>query len=523
MREGRVAELIQQYSSGSLSESGFEELEEALRESSKYRRFLVETRALEVDLRDHFSGVRGLVHEFSGVRDNLRKRRGPIGKARALVAGGIFIAIAWAVFTVGWRQWYERPAVDRGVAVLTRSIDAHWDGPSWSDGEGLSPGTVRLGSGTVELEFYSGASVILEAPAELDLVSEDRGNLKQGKLRAEVPLHARGFTISTPEIEVVDLGTSFGIEVGADLGTRVHVFDGEIEIFRPGQPGVTPRGESLLAGDGREIGPDGRSSVISVDEGRFLSRDQFDRIVSKRQAKRYRRWTGLSSRLMRDDSVIAYYDFELDIDWPRSLVDRSIGGSEGSNGIVVGAARVTGRWPEKSALDFKRPSDRVRIRLPGMERSITLVAWVRIDGLDNRYNSLLLSDGWGRAGALHWQIRNDSQIVFSVSRGNRGGKMDFAAPFPMTPSDFGRWTQVGLVYDGEKHTVTHYRDGAPIGNLNRSLAELEIGGAEIGNWSPPKRRGREVRNFNGRIDEFVIYRRALSGSEMKSRFLQGMP
>ncbi len=520
--EKRIGGLIDGYCSGCLSEAEFGELEDVLRRSPEWRRRLIEARSLDADLRGLVSGLPELVREDIAPpvgRHRLARLNWRVG---ALAASFLIPALALALIT--GRVLSGRSLVDPGIAVLTRSIDAEWRGQGWHPGDAVAPGRLMLERGTAELEFYSGAAVILAAPAELELVSEDRVHLREGKLRAEVPPQARGFTVVTPEIKLVDLGTSFGIEVEEGRRTGIHVFDGEVELYRADGVTAETKAESLSAGDAREFGADGGSRRIDADEGRFLSRSDFDRMAVERREQRFRQWREFSAGLSQEPEVIVSYPFQTDSLSARTLRNESPHGAGWGDGSIIGATWTSGRWPGKTALDFKRPSDRVRIQIPGNRDSLTLIAWIRIDGFDNKHSSLLLSDGWARPGAMHWQIRSDSTIGFSVSRGRGAGKRDFVAPFVMTPVDFGRWTQVALVYDSGSREVTHYRDGIVSGRSSAdSWIPLEIGAAEIGNWTPPNRRKREVRNFNGRIDELVIFGEALASDEIRAHFEVGRP
>jgi hypothetical protein len=47
-------------------------------------------------------------------------------------------------------------------------------------------------------------------------------------MTADVPRRAFGFAILAPGVDFVDLGTSFGVNVGGDGRTELHVFDGEV-------------------------------------------------------------------------------------------------------------------------------------------------------------------------------------------------------------------------------------------------------------------------------------------------------
>ena len=60
----------------------------------------------------------------------------------------------------------------------------------------------------------------------------NRGFLKKGRLTAEVPRPATGFVINTPLMNVVDLGTRFGLTVKFNGETEVHVMQGVVEASR---------------------------------------------------------------------------------------------------------------------------------------------------------------------------------------------------------------------------------------------------------------------------------------------------
>ena len=117
---------------------------------------------------------------------------------------------------------------DNGVAVVTRVVSVDWGGADVKKvGDTLPPGMLVLKQGLLQLEFYSGALLVLEGPAKLDLISADEVICHKGKVRAHVPPPAHGFTVLSPQFELVDLGTEFGVEVGANGATEVHVFDGK--------------------------------------------------------------------------------------------------------------------------------------------------------------------------------------------------------------------------------------------------------------------------------------------------------
>ena len=74
-----------------------------------------------------------------------------------------------------------------------------------------------------------GATVYIEAPARFDAVSGNRLLLRNGRLSASVPPEGLGFTVDTPDAEVIDFGTEFSIEVESSA-SEVHVFEGLVRV-----------------------------------------------------------------------------------------------------------------------------------------------------------------------------------------------------------------------------------------------------------------------------------------------------
>ena len=77
--------------------------------------------------------------------------------------------------------------------------------------------------------------------------------------------------------------------------------------------------------------------------------------------------------------------------------------------------------------------------------------------------------------------------------------------------------QIAFVFDGRQGTVTQYFDGVAAGAPARLPGtRLVTKSLEIGNWTPMSGDPLEpIRNFNGRIDEFALFSRALSAEEVR--------
>ena len=109
-----------------------------------------------------------------------------------------------------------------GVAILTQAWGLEWDDPDSAvkTGRELPKGVIEIAAGLAQLEFKSGAIVIIEGPAKLDLQTKDAAFCHHGKIRAIVPEQATGFQISAKQLEVIDLGTEFGMNVALPAKSR---------------------------------------------------------------------------------------------------------------------------------------------------------------------------------------------------------------------------------------------------------------------------------------------------------------
>ena len=140
-----------------------------------------------------------------------------------------------AIATVSWMSpsLWESPQKGWTLAArVVNTVDCQWKQGGIRPGTGsfLIPGQkLELELGLIELEFSSGAQVILEGPAEFTINGENSSNLALGRLAAAVPKGAEGFTVETPNMDVIDLGTEFGVVVEEDGNIDVHVFKGLVQ------------------------------------------------------------------------------------------------------------------------------------------------------------------------------------------------------------------------------------------------------------------------------------------------------
>lgn len=160
--------------------------------------------------------------------------------SRLLVPAALAATILLLVF--GFAHWWSRSPVESTtesarapyIAVISQAVGAYEDGIAIRAGQEVISGQLNLDRGLVRLEFFSGATVVVEGPATVDLIDEMRVVLLRGVVTARIPESAIDFVVDTHTARVVDLGTAFGVAVADDGTTDVVVFEGEVSVRKKG-------------------------------------------------------------------------------------------------------------------------------------------------------------------------------------------------------------------------------------------------------------------------------------------------
>lgn len=414
------------------------------------------------------------------------------------------------------------------VAMLQEEIDAVWQGDAPGTGSSLTPGPLKLSSGMASLEFASGARILLEGPAEIELLSGNEVSCHSGNLLATVPPPAHGFAIRTPFSRVVDLGTVFGLQVRSAGDSLVKVMQGEVEIHANGSP--------LLLTDDKAATVDssGNTRTVTASDAQFPSVANFnDRIAASRVAIASR-WKAASESLARDPATLLAYHFSEAHPSARSVRNYAPGASIHSHASLVGTGWTDGRWPGKRALEFSRRGDRMLFRLNGTHPATTLMAWVRVDSLQNLYQILLMPDAY-RPAALSWMLDGTGNLRLAITNGKSSPGEPEAWDGPVrahaiSDLDLGRWVFLASTYDSTSGSVRHYRDGTLIGQGTfGGHMPVVFGTYTFGNWDQgdrnvARKQGPDAyRNFNGRLDEIAILSRALNEEEIQAFYQAGKP
>ncbi|XAM01393.1 FecR domain-containing protein [Phycisphaeraceae bacterium D3-23] len=242
---------------------------------------------------------RGLAQRREKARRAAMSRRGERpgehGVARAVVipkalAYSVAAAVAFGLIFAGYAGWLggkqsatptlvEQQDADTAgqslppvVAHLVGGRGVRWANHTRSTRPGtpLRKGMLQLDAGIAEVRFESGAVATFRGPALIDLRGDNRMALIEGAMVANVPKDAYGFTVDTPTMRVVDLGTEFAMTADAAGDSAVQVFAGEVTAAAFDTQGHLGEAGSVKSRDGLAIDADTRvARTIEVDGRAF--------------------------------------------------------------------------------------------------------------------------------------------------------------------------------------------------------------------------------------------------------------
>ena len=529
MSEQRLAELLERYFDRSLSVEEKSELKSALLHDPAARhRFwqATEWRALfhqwgemetgrvtaeEVDRKgmttvpSRGAAIRKAAASYSPTRSRSRTSSSRRPWIRWAVAAAAIVIFALLVGP----SWWQNTA-----ATLVDTADASWAG-AMTDlriGAELKPRMLKLERGLAVIAFKNGARVVLEGPAELELLGADRAALRSGRLRARVPEIAHGFTIQAPGFTVVDLGTEFGCVASPDGSGEVHVLTGAVNISAAATSSTIRESEAVKLGGGKATKMPARPSA-------FVSEEEMSRRRLAQSGDPLGAWRIASRELNRHPAMVVHFDFETSSNGV--LPNQSPNAEPGSGAGIHGPQLAQGRLRGKSALSFTRPDDRLRVRVNRNFDELTLLAWIRPDDVAER-QYLVKSTGPFTVGDVDWYLYRDGSMGFGLhaslaSDPSRGWAWIHSQTRALKPK---QWALLASVIDGAQGKVTHYVNGESVGSgVLDSRAPIRMGEIDIG--AAPASPSGSTASFRGLIDEFAILATAMDPNEVRRVYEQG--
>lgn len=447
----------------------------------------------------------------------------------------ILLAAAAMVFVIVYAH-IAPVKTNSPIGRLTKTVDAQWQDASGQIAPGceLYAGPMSLLRGYAEITLEGGAVVIVQAPCRLTLESAQQIFLQEGKIVAALEEPGeQTFVVRSPTASVVDYGTEFGVQVDARGETQTYVYRGQVQIRDSSDPVKFMRGLLLKAGQGAAA--DAKHNLVSrnVDPKQFVRADELEARYQAHRNNGYYRWKVLIYQLHRDPSLAAHYFFEKSQTDPDRLVNAVFPDSVSQQGVFgdkgrCGPTWTQGRWPQKAAVCFERGKDHTIVIPPDADLSIasplTLCTWVCFPNAD-RWGGHLISCRDNHR--INYQFSLFDEYYLYNYQKNRfefrqydklGGKGFYSRPFvPET----GRWYHLAMTYDGSE--IRLYVNGELFqtefytGLTAASPAEIILGAVKIGEYTMTEG------DFDGIVDELLIFRRALPEAEIRTLYEVGKP
>ncbi|QDT69292.1 FecR protein [Planctomycetes bacterium MalM25] len=258
MTESELHKLIAGWLDGRITPKDHARLQQELKESQSARRVYHECLTVHAELTNRSAADRHLqsmtLFEDDSTGETtpaVTRNASPRAYAAALAAVSLAIAasVAWLLFPPGKAGEQDPDTVaqkaDEKDSGVTAQTGATWyvaqiigmtSEVRWGAGVDSQEFLLRfrigdklvLEEGLVELEYYTGARVVLNGPCEYVVTGDSSGRLASGSLSGNVT--QGDFILTTPSAEVIDLGTAFGVTLDPSGNTEVFVVDGKVSV-----------------------------------------------------------------------------------------------------------------------------------------------------------------------------------------------------------------------------------------------------------------------------------------------------
>jgi len=447
----------------------------------------------------------------------------------------LILSTAALIFLIAYAQ-ISPIARSPQIGKLRRTVQAKWQGVSGHISEGcdLYAGPLNLAEGYAEIAFDSGAIMVIQAPSQFTLESAQQLFLQRGQVVVSLKGCAeQTFVVRSPTACVVDYGTEFGVTVQEDGKTETYVYEGQVQIRDSSIPVKFMKSMFLNAGQGAVADKDHRLISQEINPHNFFRTEEMNAHQQARRGSSYHRWKAWTYRLHRDPSLVAHYFYEPAKEDPDRLVNFMFPNRGSMQGIFGDQNKgkpswTTGRWPQKQGVLFERKEHQAIVVPPdpvlSFNSPLTLCAWVYFTSAEQ----------WG--GHLI-SCRENQQINYQFSLFDNNYDYDYqrnrfefrqydgsgkAGLYSQTfvPSA-GVWHHFAVVYDGTE--IRFYVDGSLFqavsykGRTEPSAAEIVFGAVKINDYVL------EEGDFDGIVDEFLIFKRRLSESDILDIYENGKP
>ncbi len=179
------------------------------------------------------------------------RRRIPwAARAAAIALVPLLSLLAWSLFHSG------------PLATVAGTSDAIWEsGELVRNGDLLSTAPRSLSAGAIRIKLNNGVMLLAESPVRFAVVSKSVVELTAGRIVAKVPHEVTGFCVRTPQGDILDMGTEFGVAVSKDQAAHLEVFSGRVQAKPADATGNGSNPVIVTTGHAAEIS----TTTVAVD------------------------------------------------------------------------------------------------------------------------------------------------------------------------------------------------------------------------------------------------------------------
>ena len=434
------------------------------------------------------------------------------------------------------------PDPNRVVATITGQTQAVWIS---ANGEGALPDRTLLGPnqrltlarGFAEIMTNRGAVVLVQSPATIETTDKDNAiRLHRGKLVGRCDTRSsKGFVVHAPGLDVVDLGTEFGVEADAVNGSTVLVISGSVRAQPAETSPLAFEPVVLERGAARRVEPEtGGLEAIAVAEAPVF----YEAVPHPYVAA------------VLDAAPVAYWRFEDDrdrkvvneIDPSRDNLSMVGPAALTRSGVIGKAGRLENRAEPYGYFETANPVD----QLAGFDEG-TIEFWYYADHYhkqeDERENAMLISlydsgqvldkPGGTNGQAFNIELTDNSWLFESERKVPIGWLPNTLRVYPANALEgeavdlyndqkhpIQRWQHVVLVK--QDATITLYLDGEFIQEVPHIYGPIDPVSARLGHTFAFKIQNPEAdpdfvtpsRPLMGRLDEVALYDKPLTAEQV---------
>ncbi len=504
----RAWHLIEDLEDGVISREDREELMGLMREHASVRRMHLQHTEMVALLKESVEGrvEMNMMPCNEEMLGNQRRRSGVI----ALICGMaalLLLSLGFFLFQISQSPHQEA----RGI-IMDGSHDASFTLVD-AKGNPKQSTDVRVGDkltltrGLIQLSFPSGVEAIVEGGSQLELTSDSSLKMDGGMAWFRVPEKGHGFTVQMDSVNVIDLGTAFGIKFGGDASMQVHVAEGKVRV-EPVLQGLEKI--ELKKNEAMEFDDLGRGKKVKPDTQAF--RQNFLKSIP------YVHWSfdqitdgGFSA----GGTIAESQSYQAELRHLKRL----------PSGEDIQKSQIAGRFGGAFAMDGKGLFAESSFNGIGGHAPRTVAMWVRPRRSFNRSNT-------GQTPYCVWGSRSYGQIWKLTVLPTEGGlfQVGWYGGMYLVEKEAernGDWIHLACVYTGRElanglpemifyingQRRLHHKHARYKGSyINTDISSLEAKSVRMGASLAASVSDKTV---DGDLDELYIFRGALNESEIK--------